>query len=149
MDLTEVFQNFQDDVVNNIYIKRDTNIKDKIQFRIHHPFYFDDGDHLGLLLKQIDGKWVISDGGHFFFHLGIFMDDEVIHSGKCKEWIDRCRRMFDIEDREGELISVVENDKFADSLFDFLQFFMRAMHVEIVGEEEQRQFNMKGIEDNE
>ena len=113
-------------------VKDDLNSKELI-FRVHHPFYFDDGDHLGLMLKKVDGYWAASDGGHFFFHLGIFMEDEVLHSGECKKYVDRCRTMFDIEDRDGELIRFVEENDFGEAISDMLQFFVRAMHVEMVG----------------
>jgi len=141
LEILEVVDKVKADFNNLFEIHRDQRPNNELAFRIYHPFYFDDGDHLGLVLKQKDGQWVVSDEGHFFFHMGIFVDDDIIHSGECKKHVDRCRRMFDIEDHEGELISVVEDKRFGESVTDFLQFFMRAMHLELLIQPEKETAN--------
>lgn len=115
---------------------------EQLQFRVMHPFYFDDGDHLGIILKRIDGKWAFSDGGHFYFHMGIFVDDDFLTSNTATNYINRCRSMFDIEDRSGELISFVDKDDFATALFDLIQFWLRAMHVELFLESEREKYEV-------
>ena len=115
---------------------RDWYNLERLVFRINHPFYFNDGDHFGILLKRIDRKWCISDSGHLYFHLGIFVDDDLLIQEPCKSYIERCCKMFDIEDRDGELLLFIEDQNFGEAIYDYLQFCLRFMHVEILAEPE-------------
>lgn len=120
---------------------KERNLKDdydleRLVFRIHQPFYFNDGDCFGLMIKRIDKKWCISDGGHLYFHLGIFVDDDLLVQEPCASYIERCCKMFDIEDRDGEMLLFVEDQNFGEAIYDYLQFCLRFMHVEILAEPE-------------
>jgi len=36
------------------------------RFRVFTPFVFEDGDHLAIVLKQEEGRWLLSDEGHTY-----------------------------------------------------------------------------------
>ena len=90
------------------------------RFRVFTPFLFEDGDHLVIVLKKEWGKWVLSDEAHTFMHL----------SGTRRKIIATALSMFEVEDRNGELVLHVPDGRYGDALYSFIQALLRIAYVE-------------------
>ncbi len=51
------------------------------RYRVFTPFMFEDGDHLAILLKSENGKWLLSDEGHTYMHLTYDLDEKDLQRG--------------------------------------------------------------------
>ena len=51
------------------------------RYRVFTPFMFEDGDHLSVVLKREDGRWVLSDEGHTFMHLTYDLEEKDLERG--------------------------------------------------------------------
>ena len=55
-------------------------------------------------------------------HLSYWMDTDVLEDdGKRKELVDNSLSLFSVENRGGELVKPVIEDRFGDALFNFVQ----------------------------
>lgn len=81
---------------------------------------FDDGDHLVVLLKGKEDKWLFSDEGHTFMHVSY--DDIDLDRGTRKKIIDTVLSNYGIKNLEGELITEVPDNQFGDALYSYLQW---------------------------
>ena len=97
----------------------------KDRFRVFTPFMFDDGDHISIVLKKEQGGWVLSDEGHTFMHLTYDIKESKLFSGTRYQIISNARETFNVEDRFGELILRVKDDRFGDALYSFAQALVR------------------------
>jgi hypothetical protein len=86
------------------------------RYLVHTPFKFDDGDHFKVVLKRDDaGIMVFSDEGQTKMQLsyeGIDLDSKI---GAAR--IDATKKMFGIEDRDGELVLPIRNETLGLALF--------------------------------
>ena len=39
------------------------------RYRVFTPFLFEDGDHLAIVLKREQGRWILSDEGHTYMNI--------------------------------------------------------------------------------
>ncbi|MBM4275037.1 MAG: DUF1828 domain-containing protein [Deltaproteobacteria bacterium] len=108
------------------------------RYRVVHPFLFEDGDHLVILLKQENGRWMLSDEGHTFMHLTYFLDDKDLQRGTRQKIIDNALSSFRVQERNGELILFVDNNLFGDSLFSFVQALLKITDVTFLTRERVR-----------
>ena len=90
------------------------------RFRVFTPFLFEDGDHLVIVLKKDRGKWMFSDEAHTFMHL----------SGTRRKIISSALSMFEVEDRNGELVRHVPDERYGDALYSFIQALLKIACVE-------------------
>ena len=95
------------------------------RFRVFTPFQFDDRDHLSIVLKRVDGLWQLSDEGHTYMHLSYDLPEKELHKGTRAKIISNALDAFSVEDREGELIASVIDERFGDALFDFVQAILK------------------------
>ena len=51
------------------------------RFRVFTPFMFEDGDHLSVILKRDNGRWILSDEGHTYMHLTYDIDEKDLQRG--------------------------------------------------------------------
>jgi hypothetical protein len=51
------------------------------RYRVFTPFIFEDGDHLSIILKRENGKWMLSDEGHTYMHLTYDIDERDLQRG--------------------------------------------------------------------
>jgi len=105
------------------------------RFRVFTPFRFDDGDHLAIVLKNEGDRWLISDEGHTYMHLTYDIDDQLLHTGMRKQLILKALSMFNVEDRDGELIREVSNGDYGKALYDFAQALLRIADVSYLSRE--------------
>ena len=125
MSINTIEKDFIDKVSAEIRLSSDgTN-----RFRVFTPFRFDDGDHLAIVLKKEGERWLLSDGGHTYMHLTYDIDEKLLNTGTRKKIISRALSLFDVEDRDGELIREVSNGNYGKALYAFAQALLRIADV--------------------
>ena len=95
------------------------------RFRVFTPFMFDDGDHLDIVLRKDGTRWVLSDEAHTYMHLTYDIDEKDLHGGTRQKIISNTLSMFQIEDRDGELILDVPEERYGDALYSFVQGLLK------------------------
>ncbi len=113
------------------------------RFIVFNPFMFDDGDHLVVLLKSKDGKWLFTDEGHTFMHVSY--DDIDIDKGTRKKIIDNVLAGYGIKNQEGELISEIYNSQFGDALYSYLQGLIKITDISYLTRERVRSTFMEDL----
>jgi hypothetical protein len=105
------------------------------RYRVFTPFHLDDGDHLAIVLKRESGRWVLSDEGHTYMHLTYGLDERDLHRGTRQQIITNALSAFAVEDREGELMLTVQDGRYGDTLFDFVQALLKITDVTYLSRE--------------
>ena len=105
------------------------------RFRVFTPFMFDDGDHLDIVLRKEGARWVLSDEAHTYMHLTYDIDEKDLHGGTRQKIISNTLSMFQIEDRDGELILDVLEDRYGDALYSFVQGLLKISDVSYLSRE--------------
>ena len=108
------------------------------RFRVFAPFMFDDGDHLCIVLKKDGDGWMLSDEGNTYMRLTYDMDEQDLYKGKRQTIIANALSLFDVEDRDGELIRRVRNGLYGDALFSFAQAILKIADVSYLSSERVR-----------
>ena len=108
------------------------------RFRVFTPFMFDDGDHLDIVLRKEGARWVLSDEAHTYMHLTYDIDEKDLHGGTRQKIISNTLSMFQIEDRDGELILDVLEDRYGDALYSFVQGLLKISDVSYLSRERVR-----------
>ena len=108
------------------------------RFRVFTPFLFDDGDHLAIVLKKENGSWILSDEGHTYMHLTYRMDAEVLQHGNRQEIITNALSAFGVQNWDGELRLVIENEQYGDALYSFVQALLKISDVTYLSRERVR-----------
>ena len=99
------------------------------RYRVFTPFLFEDGDHLAIVLKKTDTRWVLSDEAHTYMHLTYDLDEKDLQHGTRQKIISNVLSTFRIEDREGELVLEVQDERYGDALFSFVQALLKIADV--------------------
>ena len=105
------------------------------RYRVFTPFRFDDGDHLAIVLKREAGWWILSDEGHTYMHLTYDLDEKSLYRGTRQQIIANALSAFTVDDREGELILTVRDERYGDTLFDFVQALLKITDVTYLSRE--------------
>lgn len=105
------------------------------RFRVLTPFTFDDGDCLVIVLKKMDGRWVLSDEAHTYMHLSYDIDEKALRRGTRQKIINNTLSMFGMEERGGELILEVLDARYGDALYAFAQALLRIADVKYLSKE--------------
>ena len=106
------------------------------RFIVFNHFMFDDGDHLAVLLKGVEGKWRFTDEGHTFMHVSY--DDIDIDKGTRKKIIDNVLLGYGIKNQEGELIAEIPDNHFGDALYSYLQGLIKITDINYLTRERVR-----------
>ena len=101
------------------------------RFRVLTPFVLEDGDHLSIILKREDGKWILSDEGHTYMQLSYDLTNGHVFADGRGEKIREALGFFSLSDREGEIIREVENSNFGEALYAFVQGLIRIAEVSV------------------
>ena len=120
-----LIKSIQQDLIDKVSDKIKVIPDGKDRFRVFTPFRFDDGDHITVVLKKESEGWVLSDEGHTYMHLTYDMKQSKLFSGKHYQIISNALDTFNVEDRFGELILKVKEDRFGDALYSFAQALVR------------------------
>ena len=99
------------------------------RFRVFTPFLFEDGDHLAIVLKKADGRWVLSDEAHTYMHLTYDLDEKDLQRGTRQKIISNALSTFRVEDREGELVLDIPDERYGDALYSFVQALLKITDV--------------------
>jgi len=105
------------------------------RYRVFSPFRFDDGDHLVITLEKEINDWYLTDLGHTYMHITYDIDENKLHEGTRQEIISSTLDAFGIEDIEGELRVPIEDEKFGNALYDFIQGILRINDVKYLTRE--------------
>jgi Domain of unknown function DUF1828 len=108
------------------------------RFLVVTPFRFDDGDHFGIVLKKDRDGWILTDEASTLMHLSYQLDEQDIDSGNRGEIIDNSLAGFSVQNREGELVIPVSEDRFGDALFNFVQALTKVTDVSFLSRERVR-----------
>jgi hypothetical protein len=108
------------------------------RFRVFTPFQFDDRDHLAIVLRAQNGGWSFSDEGHTHMHLTYDMSEKNLQRGTRQKIISNALDAYSVEDLEGELTLAVDEDRFGDALYDFVQALLKITDVSYLSRERVR-----------
>ena len=108
------------------------------RFRVLTPFLFEDGDHLSIVLKREGRRWILSDEADTYMHLTYDMEESDLHKGTRQKIISNALSTFQIEDRDGELILHVPEDRYGDALYSFVQGLLKISDVSYLSRERAR-----------
>ena len=108
------------------------------RYRVLTPFRFDDGDHLAIVLKQDGDDWVLSDEAHTYMHLTYGMDERDLHRGTRHKIISNALSVYQVEERDGELILSVPGERYGDALYSFVQALLKITDVSYLSREQVR-----------
>lgn len=108
------------------------------RFRVFTPFMFEDGDHLSIVLKKENGTWILSDEGHTYMHLTYDLDEKDLQRGTRQKIISNAISVFSVQDREGELIISIPDNRYGDALYSFIQALLRITDVTYLSRERVR-----------
>jgi hypothetical protein len=108
------------------------------RYLIVTPLAFDDGDLLPIVLKREGNRWSLSDEGHTFLQLSYKLDDVDLHHGTRGEIISKTLSSFQMENRKGELILPIPDERFGDSLYSFVQALLKIDDVRYLTRERVR-----------
>ena len=96
---------------------------------------FDDGDHLSIVLKKDGDGWILSDEGNTYMRLTYDMDEQSLREGKPHAIISSALSLFNVEDRDGELVIRVRDGMYGDALFSFVQAILKIADVAYLANE--------------
>jgi hypothetical protein len=99
------------------------------RYRVGVPFLYEDGDHLGIVLKQEHGQWFLSDEGTAYMRLTYDIDERDLQRGTRQVIITNALTAFGVQDRDGELILPIENEQYGDALYSFIQALLKITDV--------------------
>lgn len=108
------------------------------RYRVFTPFLFEDGDHLAIVLKHEAGRWVLSDEAHTYMHLAYDLDEKDLQRGTRQKIIANALSTFRVEDREGELVLGVPDERYGDALYSFIQALLKITDVTYLARERVR-----------
>ena len=106
--------------------------------RVFTPFTFDDGDHLSIVLKKDGAGWMLSDEGNTYMRLTYDIDEQSLREGQRQVIISNALSLFDVEDRDGELVLGVQDGLYGDALFSFVQAILKIADVSYLSRERVR-----------
>ena len=131
MSVESIQREFQNKVSKKVRLEPEGEYR----YRVLTPFQFDDRDHLAIVLKRTNGTWVLSDEGHTYMHLTYDISEKDLHKGTRSKVITNALDSFAVEDREGELLLRVADERYGDALYDFVQALLRITDVSYLSRE--------------
>ena len=108
------------------------------RYRVLTPFMFEDGDHLAIVLRREAGSWALSDEGHTYMHLTYDLEEKDLRTGTRQKIINNALSAFSVDDREGELVLPIREERYGDALFSFVQALLRITDVSYLSRERVR-----------
>jgi len=99
------------------------------RYRVFTPFLFEDGDHLAIVLKKQGSRWELSDEAHTYMHLTYDLDEKDLQRGTRQKIISNALSTFQIEDRDGELVLDVQDERYGDALYSFVQALLKITDI--------------------
>ena len=117
------------------------------RYRVFTPFLFEDGDHLAIVLRKERVRWVLSDEAHTYMHLTYDLDEKDLQRGTRQTIIANVLSTFRIEDREGELVLDIPEERYGDALYSFIQALLKITDVTYLSRERVRSAFLEDFRD--
>jgi hypothetical protein len=105
------------------------------RYVVSTPLTFEDGDRLPIVLKKEGDHWVLTDEGHTFMQLTYDLEESDLQEGSRQEIIERTLRAFRLTNRQGELVLPVEDERYGDSLYNFIQALLKVDDIRYLSRE--------------
>lgn len=131
MELGTIVKDFKSKVCNQLRVVEEGGNR----FRVFTPFLFEDGDHLAIVLKRDRERWILSDEGHTYMHLTYDIDEKDLRTGTRQKIIGNALSAFEVTDRDGELFTPIEGERFGDALYSFVQALLKIADVTFLSRE--------------
>ena len=141
MSVETITQNFRQKVCDQVRVEAEGVDR----YRVFTPFLFEDGDHLVVVMKHEDGRWVLSDEGHTFMHLTYDLDEKDLRSGSRQKIISNALAAFSVVDRNGELVLSIDDDQYGDALYSYVQALLKISDVSYLSQERVRSTFMEDV----
>jgi hypothetical protein len=90
---------------------------------------------LAVVLRHEPKGWILSDEGHTYMHLTYEIEEKFLQRGTRQKIISNALEAFSVEDRDGELIISVPEERYGDALFSFVQALIRISDVSYLSRE--------------
>ncbi len=116
------------------------------RYRVFTPFLFEDGDHLAIVLKKQGSRWELSDEAHTYMHLTYDLDEKDLQRGTCQKIISSALSTFQVEDRNGELVLDVQDERYGDALYSFVQTLLKITDISYLARERARSTFMEDFQ---
>ena len=133
-----VLRDIERDFKNKVTEKLSLSSEGVDRYRVFTPFMFEDGDHLSIVLKRVNGGWILSDEGHTYMHLTYDLEEKDLQKGTRQKIITNALSMFRVEDKEGELLIPIQKDRYGDALYNFIQALLKITDVAYLSRERVR-----------
>jgi len=133
-----VLRDIERDFKNRVSEKLSLSSEGIDRYRVFTPFMFEDGDHLSIVLKRMNGGWILSDEGHTYMHLTYDLEEKDLQRGTRQKIITNALSMFSVEDKEGELLIPIQKDRYGDALYNFIQALLKITDVAYLSRERVR-----------
>ena len=134
MTIDTIVREFRDKVCEQVQLAQEGMDR----YRVFTPFLFEDGDHLSIVLRRENSKWVLSDEGHTYMHLTYDIDEKDLQKGTRQKIITNALSAFRVEDRDGELMLAIQEERYGDALFSFAQALLKITDVSYLSRERVR-----------
>lgn len=108
------------------------------RYRVFTPFLFEDGDHLAIVFRREQGQWLLSDEGHTYMHLTYDLEEKDLQRGTRQKIISNTLSSFSVDDRNGELILKIDDERYGDALYSFVQALLRISDISFLSRERVR-----------
>lgn len=115
------------------------------RYRVFTAFLFEDGDHLAIVLKRENGNWLLSDEGHTYMHLTYDLEERDFQRGTRQKIISNTLTAFSVDDRNGELILKLTEDRYGDGLYSFVQALLKISDLSYLSRERVRSTFMEDL----
>lgn len=100
--------------------------------RVFTPFTFGDGDHLVIALKNNDENLHLTDEAHLHTRFYYFFEKNEFYNPQkafLLGYIKNCYQNFNVDNRQGELIKVVDASNKPYALYDFIQCLVTVTNI--------------------
>jgi len=108
------------------------------RYRVFTPFMFDDGDHLSIVLRSEAGHWVLADEGHTFMHVTYDLEEKDLQRGTRQKIVSDALSAFTVQDRDGELLLPITDDRYGDALYSYVQALLKISDITYLSRERAR-----------
>jgi hypothetical protein len=108
------------------------------RYRVFTPFLSEDGDHFAIVLKREPAGWILSDEGHTYMHLTYDIDEKDLQRGTRQKIISNALSLFQVKDRDGELLLSIPDHQYGDALYSYIQALMRITDISYLTRERVR-----------
>ena len=139
----EIIKQFKEKVCSSIELQQEGNHR----YLVFTPFEFGDGDSFVIILKKESEDWFLTDEGHTIMHLSYWIDEKKLLRDPYWKNIVNAIKNFNLVEDDGELILKINDDRFGDALFSYIQALMRIVDTTLLKREKTTSSFQKDLRD--